>query len=592
MITIALLIPLLLVSWTKDSVMVAMRDGTRLNTNIYKPSDTTGFPLPVVLVRTPYGADGGMLPGAITRWTDTRNYILAFQDTRGRHESEGVDSVFLDDGWRYDKRDGYDAVEWLVDQPWCDGNIGTLGGSANGITQNLLAGAAHPNHVCANPVSAAFDMYRHAAMPGGEFRQHDMEYWLNLQQATYMIDYYADHYSKDSTWSYLDVRTRRDSMHTAMLSYGGWYDIFSQGTVEGYQALSHLGNQRLLMGPWGHLPNWPWIGEIAYPRGFFDGFQLYADQWYDFWLKDSGSISHMAQVNYYLMGPVDTVGYWNNWYTADDWPPSPDTVVIYLRRDSSLAFLPPPAAEPPDTFVYDPRDPVPSNGGNNLNLPPGPRNQQAQWFRDDVVRYTTGPLEQDVVIKGRIWVRLYASSDRTDTDFTAKLVDVYPDGRKMLVIDGILMARHHLGLEREDLLTPGEVYEFNIDLSNTAYTFPVGHEIGLAISSSNSPRFMVNLNTGGHPLRDTVDTLVATNVVHHTSDYRSRMVFEGVGPAGIAGDPVPGRPDRARIVPDGVYDASGRRVSTRVDAAVLVRLRPGCYFLREGGSTRKVVRVR
>ncbi len=590
--SIAFFIPLLLVSWTKDSVMVPMRDQTELNTNLYFPDDTTQFPLPVLFMRTPYGADNAMNSNTIARWTDGRGYIVATQDCRGRYESQGTDSVFLDDGWRYDKCDGYDAVEWLSSQPWCSGRVGTIGGSACAITQLLLAGAAHPSHACANPVVGAFDMYRHAALPGGEMRQFDIDYWLTRQNARHMLEYYADHYSKDSVWDYLDVWTRQDSLHTPMLFYGGWYDIFSQGTVEGFQAARHLGNARLVMGPWSHLIGLPLVGEILYPRGVFDSLQTFADRWYDWWLKDSGSISHIPPVSYYLMGPVDTAGFWNNWLTADDWPPSCDTFCLYLREDSSLSFYRPGTSEPPDTFVYDPRDPVPSNGGNNLALPAGPRNQHDQLYRDDVLRYASSPLEQDVVIEGQIRIRLHASSDRLDTDFTAKLVDLYNDARqrKMLVIDGILMARHRNGLDSEDLLVPAEVCEFNIDLGNTAYCFPARHRICLAISSSNSPRFRTNLNNGGHPLRDTVDTLVATNVVHHSAEHPSRMVFQGQGPTGITG-PSSGSRAHRNSAPGGTYDASGRRVLSPGIDPVTRGLRPGCYFVVRAGLTRKLVLV-
>ena len=584
-----------LLSFSKDSIMVPMRDSTKLNTNVYKPADTTDFPLPVILIRTPYGADRAMNAAMLWDFTDTRRYIVVTQDTRGRFESEGVDSVFLDDGWRHGKRDGYDCVDWIVGQPWCDGRVGTLGGSACAITQLLLAGAAHPGHLCANPIVGAFDMYRHGVLPGGEYRQFDIDGWLNGQGSGYMRDYYLDHYCKDSVWSYLDVWTRKDSVQTAMFHYGGWYDLFSQGTVEAFQALRHLGNQRLLMGPWSHQVNWPSVGEVTYPNGAFDNFTSYANRWCDFWLKDSGSVDDIPQVSYYLMGPVDTDGYWNAWYEADDWPPTADTFVLYLREDSSLTFEPPTLCEPPDTFAYDPRNPVPTNGGNNLSLPAGPYDQEEQWVREDVLRYVSPSLEYDAVVKGRILVRLSASSDRLDTDFTAKLIDIYPapPHRKMLVIDGILMARHRLGLEREDPLSPGEVYEFEIDLQNTAYCFPAGHRIGLAISSSNSPRFRINLNNGGHPLRDTVDTLVATNVIHHSSEHPSRIVFQGVAAAGVSEGPIQRKePAVSQRSDTGIFDVLGRRVFRAADERALARLGPGCYFIREGAGTRKVVLFR
>jgi putative CocE/NonD family hydrolase len=268
---------------------------------------------------------------------------------------------------------------------------------------------------------------------------------------------------------------------------------------------------------------------------------------------------------------------------------------MWLREDSSLALAAPAGMEPPDVYHYDPRDPVPSNGGNNLVLPGGPRDQHDQLYRDDVLRYFSDPLPDDLVVKGRVTVRLHASSNRLDTDFTAKLVDIYNDSleRKMLVLDAILMGRHRNGLDQEDLLEPDSVYRFDIELGNTAYVFPAGHRLCLAISSSNSPRFLTNLNTGGHPYRDTLDTLVAANSVHHSHRYPSRIVFQGQGPAGVSEEPAvrlptPGNP----LHGFGVFDVSGRRIRACRTRADLANLPPGCYVVRESGATRKVVRVR
>ena len=524
-----------------------------------------------------------------------KRYILVVQDTRGQGNSEGVDSVFLQDGWRDDKWDGWDTVEWIKSQSWCNGKVGTYGASALGITQYLLAGAHHSAHLCGVPFVASWDMYRNAVMPGGEYRQNDIDAWLSYQNAMYMKDYFADHYVRDTVWDWLDVGTRVDSVTTAFYHIGGWYDFFSQGTVEAFQALKHLGNKRLLMGPWSHFTiNTPQVGEVTFPNAVLTNLDTLVFKWFDYWLKGTGDISDIPTVYYYLMGPVDTSGYWNDWYEADDWPPTSDSVVLYLRSGGSLSFEEP-GFEAPDLFVYDPRNPVPTVGGNNLALPAGPYDQDSVWTRPDVLTYITEPLQEDLVVTGDVKLRLYFSSDRLDTDFTAKLVDVYPDGRKMLILDGIKMARHRLGLDREDFLTPGEVYEMEIDLWPTAYVFPAGHRVGLAISSSNWPRFRLNLNNGGHPLRDTTDTLIATNVVYHDLEHPSALVLRGTGGQGISGVAAKPRllafpnPFSMELTVSGyrgparLYDAAGRLVRElwlESGNPVKLNLGPGVYFLK------------
>ncbi len=597
----------LALAFVTQEFMVPMRDGTRLHTLVHFPTDTSDFPLPVILVRTPYSNYAEFDPGTITYLTDVRRYILVVQNTRGTGLSEGVDSVFLDDGWRGDKRDGWDAVDWITRQPWCDGRVGTWGGSARGITQYLLAGAAHPAHICGVPVVAAWDLYSHAVMPGGEYRQADIDAWLTGQGALYMKEYYYEHYNKDTAWQWVDVGTRVDSITVALWHIGGWYDIFSEGTIEAFQSLKHLGNQKLLMGPWVHGGvNFSQAGEITYPNAVLDSLNFWILEWYDYWLKGQGDISRIPTVYYYLMGPVDTSGYWNDWFGAEDWPPSPDSVVLYLREGGILSFDPP-GAELPDAFAYDPHFPVPTVGGNNLTLPAGPFDQDSVWDRPDVLTYVSEPLTADVVVRGPVKARLYISSNCLDTDFTAKLVDVYPDGRKMLVLDGIKMARHRLGLDREDLLTPGEIYELTVELGNTAYVFPAGHRIGLAVSSSNFPRFKLNLNNGGHPFRDTTDTLVALNTVFHDAAHPSALILTGELYSSTAES---GAKSRLSLAPNpfagwttlsgyrgpaSLYDAAGRlveRFEVRGQARIGQGLRPGVYYLKVRGKTLKLVKRR
>ncbi|MEO0249861.1 MAG: CocE/NonD family hydrolase, partial [candidate division WOR-3 bacterium] len=600
-------------AYTKDSVMVTMRDGIRLNTNIYKPTDTNDFPLPVILIRTPYGADGiDNDPWSIFYITDIKRYILVVQDTRGRFESEGRDSVFLDDGWRGNKQDGYDCIEWIAGQAWCNGKIGTYGGSALGITQYLASGSAPPHFTCGLPIMAAWDFYRHATMIGGEYRQYDCDGWLAGQGSLYMREYWFAHPDKDTTWAWLDVSGRRELVDVPFLHIGGWYDMFSQATCEAFYDLQYhgadgaRGNQKLIMGPWSHGSfGGTQVGEITFPQNAAIGLDTLAWPWFDYWLKNTGAITGPA-VRYYLMGPVDTTGYWNSWQDSDTWPVPSYPAILYLRSGNKLSPEPP-GSEPSQTYTYNPRNPVPTVGGTNLILPQGPRNQaDSVWLRPDVLVYETDPLTSDAVITGNIWLRLYAASDRYDTDFTGKLVDIYPDGRRMLIADGIIMARHRLGYDTSTLLTPGEIYEFRIDLWPTAYVFPAGHRIGLAVSSSNWPRFRANPNVADPPGQET-DTLIAHNTIYHNASYPSALILpvvngwsvgesSGKGGHGLVFSSNPFRktcevsffmaePGQASLK---VYDISGRLCETPFSGAANQgkntaifgeNLGPGVYYL-------------
>ncbi len=606
-------VPSLALAYTKDSVMVAMRDGIRLNTNIYKPTDTNDFPLPVILMRTPYGADGVENdPWGIFYITDVKRYILVVQDTRGRFESEGRDSVFLDDGWRDNKWDGYDCIEWIAGQAWCNGKIGTYGGSALGITQYMASGSVPPHFTCGLPIMAAWDLYRHGTMIGGEYRQYDVDGWLTGQGSLYMREYWFSHPDKDTAWAWLDVSSRREMVNVPLLHIGGWYDMFAQATCEAFYDLQYFGasgargKQKLVMGPWSHGSlGGNQVGEITFPENARMGLDTLAWPWFDYWLKNTGAISGPA-VRYYLMGPVDTAGYWNSWQESDTWPVPSYPTVLYLRGNNLLS-LEAPGNEPSQTYTYNPRNPVPTVGGTNLILPQGPMNQaDSVWRRPDVLVYETEPLTSDVVITGNVWLRLYASSDRYDTDFTGKLVDIYPDGRRMLIADGILMARHRLGYDTSALLTPGEIYEFMIDLWPTAYVFPAGHRIGLAVSSSNWPRFRANPNVAD-PLGQETDTLISHNTIYHNASHPSALILPVVNGWSVgetSGKPgselaFSSNPFRTTckvsfFLPEAgpvslrVYDISGRLVETPLSgmgkqgkntASFGENLGPGVYYL-------------
>jgi predicted acyl esterase len=527
-----------------ETHMVPMRDGVRLATDVYRPDDSLAHP--VLLYRTPYWR---FLDRDDPAHWNSKGYVFISQDVRGRFGSEGVDSVFLDDGWGA-KQDGYDTIEWAVQQPWCDGKVGIFGSSARGITTYRAAGSLHPNLVCCVPIVACSDFFHQVVFPGGQFRKSLCENWLKVQGAEHMMPFFFSHPYYDTLWELMDMHTRTDSITSPMLHIGGWYDCFSEGIVEAFRDLTdqaQAGPQKLIMGPWVHgtVGSGSAVGELIYPDAAF-GVRSMMDDWLDYWLlADSNGVLETPDVRYYLMGDPDkTTEEGCEWIEADVWPPESVVERPYFLADSARLSL---EIEPGDdnaTFSFDPRSPVPTVGGNNLMIAAGPYDQTAIGPREDVLEFSTGLLEAPLRVEGTVRGSFFVSSDRWDTDFTLKLIDVYPDGREMLVTDGVIRARYRHGDREEEVnfLTPGEVTSVTVELPPTAVVFNSGHRVKACISSSNYPRYEINPNTDDPPYGET-DTLIASNTVYFGYSFPSAVILPVVEDSVITQE-FPLRPDR------------------------------------------------
>jgi len=588
---------------TAETYMVEMRDGIRLATDVYFPD--TSEARPVLLYRTPYWR---FIDRANPPYWNGKGYILVVQDVRGRFGSEGVDSVFLDNGWGV-KQDGYDTIEWIVQQSWCNGNVGMFGSSARGITTNRAAGSLHPNLISCVPVVACSDFYHQVVFPGGEFRKSLCENWLRAQGSGYMIDYFLGLPYYTEEWEYMDLHTRTDSITTPMLHVGGWYDCFSDGIVAAFNDLRdkpQAGPQKLVMGPWIHGTvgsNDP-VGELQYPNASFD-VSDYTARWLDYWVQDdTNGVLDEPDVYYYLMGDPDkTEEIGCEWLEGDVWPPESAVEAAYFLADSGRLNLGVPPENDSLTFTFDPRDPVPTLGGNNLTIPGGPFDQTAIGVRDDVLEFLTEVLNEPLQVEGVVRGEFFVSSDRKDTDFTLKLVDVYPDGREMLVTDGVARARYRLGDREEDItfLTPGEIVPITVSLPPAAIVFNSGHQVKVCISSSNYPRFEINPNTDDPPYEET-DTLTANNTLYYGGAYCSAVILPVVAGSNfvqhlqqtktwrVALRSYP-NPFRSHTVisyqlPEAgevnliIHDALGRRIRTLVDR----RQPTGAYYVMLSGK--------
>lgn len=500
---------------------VTMRDGTELATDVYRTPGAGSAP--TVVIRTPYGR--GENESTAQGFVDF-GYSVASQDIRGRGESGGEFLMFWDDGWGL-AQDGFDTVEWAATGNWSNGDTGLWGGSALAITSLLAAGSAPPSLKCAFTLAGTGDLFHNLAYQGGVLREELVVNWcVALGEAAALAAVLANG-TDNWFWDPMSLQDRYASVQVPIYHMGGWYDIFTQGTLDAFEGLHNnggagaMGRQKLLVGPWNHGGTG---GELLYPNSTIPpGEDL---RWLAHWLKgEENGIEAEPAVTYYLMGdPYDDDAPGNVWLTADNWPVPSTPTPYYFIDGGELDTAPPAGGDPPAGYLYDPADPVPTIGGPNLFLPAGPYDQTTTLDRADVLVYETPVLDTPLALTGRISARLWVTSSALDTDFTVKLMDVYPDGRAMLVADGILRMRYCEGQDHEVLITPGETYAIEIDLWSTALVFNAGHRVAVAVSSSNAPRFNVNPNTGG-PFGADASRLTADQTIYQDAVRPSQIIF-------------------------------------------------------------------
>ncbi|MFX1258819.1 MAG: CocE/NonD family hydrolase [Promethearchaeota archaeon] len=522
-----------IIEYKNATYMIRMRDGVRLATDVYLPNKTGTFPM--ILIRTPYGkeqlreAASNLLPIGIG---------LIVQDFRGCHDSEGIFDAFGSEG-----RDALDTINWVKNQLWFNGRIGSYGGSALSIAQYCQI--PYLDDLCYQDLYVGTpNIFDHFFYQGGAPRKMLLENWLDIIDHSCYYSTILDHNLNIDPYAYA---RRIDDYEWSNITWpsihtGGWYDIFSQGTIDGFMGYQYKGgfggadNAKLVMGPWTHNTGTNISGELEYPinanyNPYIDIFiAMFGEKVLDRY--DLGDYRTMPNVTYYVMGDVKNLSNdWNKWATSEVWPVPYINQTWYFHKNSSLNITPPSEFESClKDYLFNPTIPVATRGGANLfHEYIGPCNQTpVEDGRPDILQFEyniTSPL----LITGRIYGHLYISSNCTDTDFTVKLCDVYPDGTPMLIADGILRMRYRKGRDHEEFMdgSGSTVYEAYIDLWSTSYVFNAGHRIRVSISSSNYPRFDVNPNTGKNvePLNMGDEFFYANNSLIISPDHPSSIIF-------------------------------------------------------------------
>lgn len=510
---------------TKTTVMVPMRDGVRLSTTVYLPSGEGRWP--ALLIRTPYSKDG-RAADMIAAMAMLNGYALVGQDMRGRYASEGEDFlVFQHDGWG-EHRDGFDTVAWIAEQPWLNGKVATFGASAMGIVQNLMAPTQPPALVCQHTGVAFSSMYHQTAYQGGAWRKALVERWLRGNKFDpRSIETFHGHPDYDEFWDQFNPEARAEKINVPIMFVGGWYDIFNQGTIDMFKAVNERGgprargNCRLVMEAFGHgASNDLKFKRIARPANTQEA------KWANLWVKRDGKgIDEIPVVQYYVLGDPETPGAPGcEWRSADAWPIPATETPVYFHKGGGLDWAPPAEESATRSYMYDPKNPVPTHGGQNLQISKGPKDQRPVENRPDVLLFTSPELTKPLEVTGRVKAKLWVASSALDTDFTVKLTDVYPDGRSMLLLDGILRMRHRNTFEKSEMMEPGKVYEIEVDLWSTSIIFNTGHRVRVAVSSSNSPRFEPNPNTG-RPSGMDDETQIARNTLYLDASHPSHIIL-------------------------------------------------------------------
>jgi len=546
-------------------LQVAMRDGTHLATDVFLPAATGRWP--TVLVRTPYSRHSPNIRGF--RYFVQHGYALVVQDLRGRYASQGTFGIMSQEG-----PDGNDAINWIAAQPWSNGRVAMAGSSYPGVVAWWSAIEGNPHLRAISPMFSGDDEYvdRYYSAGGALQLGHRLLWFAEnfppkpglpipidnyidhlplrdadaaaTQKTLRLWQLALDHPSFDIFWQQQSLRPLLSHVSAPVLSFGGWFDAYAASDLDAFGRLAKLNKPiETWIGPWAHDPavHYPTIDfgpEAALPMRSKQG------DWFDRWVKKPSNTetdNESAVLHIFVMGP-------NLWRKEREWPLARTHYTpLYLASsghantaggDGALTWQLPRKSKT-DSFTYDPHNPVPTTGGavccEPKIFPPGPLNQGAVETRPDVLVFTSPPLAEEIEVTGSVRTILYVSTNANDTDFTAKLVDVRPDGKPLLVTDGIQRLRYRLSLNSPAFVKRNQAYQISVDTGVTSYVFAPRHRIRLEVSSSNFPRFDRNLNVTG-PNSDQSKMVKARQTVFHQKGYPSAVILPVIARPRVMGN--------------------------------------------------------
>ena len=538
---------------------VRMRDGVELSADVYRPDAPGKFP--VIINRTPYTKTNASTLN-FGKYFVSNGYIFVAMDVRGRGDSDGKFVPYVNDG-----QDGYDAIEWCAAQEWATGKVGTLGGSYNGRIQ-WLAAVKQPPHLAAmivlvtpsdpfvewptgQPLPMTISWYHFTS--GHVAQNMEAVDWKKLYSHLPLMTMdeamgrpnplwkeEVEHSRLDSWWEPQRYQNKYEQVRVPVLGISGWYDDEQVGTPLNFIGMTTKGvdekvkrSQKMLMGPWPHAINsTAKLGEVDFGSTAVIDMNGSWLRWFDYWLKgiDNG-VMNEPPVRIFVMGQ-------NIWRDENEWPIARTRWTKYylhsnghantLQGDGTLSLVEP-STEPPDNYTYDPANPVPFITDASFAQIGGPDDYRKIEERNDVLVYSTDILSEDLEVCGPIRVKLSAASSAQDTDFMAKLIDVWPNGFAQRLTDGMVRARFRSGMDKPSLIEPGRVYDYDLDLWNTCQLYKKGHRIRLEISSSAFPKYDRNLNTA-EPLGTSTRMVKAVQTIHHDRGRLSYVILPIISP--------------------------------------------------------------
>lgn len=596
---------------TYNDIWIPMRDGEFLQADIYIPSTITEGE--VILIQTPYNKNNfsNGLPLGILQDLDNQPFIWVIVDWRGFYGSNGADVSSVNRG-----EDGYDVCEWISNQAWHKDRIGTWGPSALGGVQYSTAREQHPNHTCAVPLVAHPQQAYESYFTGGVLEEAHLQTLDALGYGLSPIIMANVYYS--NVWAIAESNSwYPDEIAIPTLQIGGWYDHNINKMVEWYEATRNQAaigvrdEQWLLVGPWVHGGSGAAYvgssvqGELSYPNAAYKSDSMAWD-FFNYYLLDSlNNWQNTDMITYYETGK-------NTWNTTNATNIAiTNSDDIYLSSNEGLVST---IGSGSSGFVSDPNNPSPTIGGANLHptLEQGPYDQSSLDSRNDIITFSTIDLPSDVQISGNVKLTLYVQADQADCDISVRLVDLYTDGRNMLITDGIKRMRFRNGYTQADevFMTSGQVYPVEIELPFTNYTWLSGHQIKIYLGGNNAIRWNVNEQNGG-PMYSNGTPNIANITIHHNSTYPSKITLPGnnsfLEVIENAEDAIQIYPNPANekiqissdqnVMRIEIKDASGRTVMSETDKKDelnISNLKSGVYFLNlytdNGINTAKFVK--